>query len=167
MEATLYAKTREAVVEHLQENSAQFLGLQQNFQDSQNKIDFSLQMPGGLERRTEVKVDVQKQIVMVYSSVVGLQITGKETIKRLVRFMARANESLYFGNLEYNFETAETRYKTSQIFQGITEPKQSIRFLLQQHVDNFPRLAVALKSLSENPALDPVELGAQASAPPS
>ena len=159
MEGSLFTTTKELLLEHLRPIEPKFL-------DPECKAEFFV--PDQHGRKTEVKVDLQKQIVMVYSSIPNFQISGKEKIKRLVKFMAKVNEQLYFGNLEFNFETAETRYKTSQIFQGISDPRNSIRFLLQQHADNFPRLSTALKRLIEEPTLDPIVLAQEAVAnPPS
>ena len=133
MEPVLYATTKSIVTQ---------LHPDASFSLEQYKGEFNVR-----GRHTEVKVDVNKQIVMIYSSIPGFTVTGKDLVKKLVRFIARVNELLYFGNLEYNFETGEVRYKTSQIFQGVTSPDNSIRFLLDQHKDNFPQLANGLDEI--------------------
>lgn len=154
MEPTLFSATRSIVERTHPEASPIFF-------PEQYKGEFNL--PG---RHTEVKVDIQRHIVVIYSNVPELRVTGKENTKRLVRFMARVNELLYFGNLEYNFETGEVRYKTSQIFQGIASPDNSIRFLLEQHRENFPKLAEGLEELQRSSQIDPVVI-ANAKFPPT
>lgn len=154
MEPTLFSATR-SIVERMYPEASP------NFFPEQYKGEFNL-----AGRHTEVRVDVQKHIVVIYSNVPGFTITGKDPTKRLVRFMARVNEMLYFGNLEYNFETGEVRYKTSQIFQGIANPENSIRFLLEQHKENFPKLAEGLDELLRNTQADPVTI-ANAKFPPT
>ena len=154
MEPPLYTTTK-LMVERMHSDCSP------RFFPEQYKGEFNLE-----GRDTEVKVDVQKYIVMIYSSVPRLTISGKDQIKRLVKFMARVNELLYFGSLEYNFETAKVRYKTSQIFQGVTSPENSIRFLLEQHVENFPKLAEGLQELVRNQQADPMAI-ANAKFPPT
>jgi hypothetical protein len=146
MEPVLFTTTK-LMVERMHPDSSP------SFFPEQYKGEFNLE-----GRHTEVKVDVQKNIVMIYSSIPGLFVTGKDQIKRLVKFMARVNELLYFGSLEYNFETGTVRYKTSQIFQGVASPENSIRFLLEQHVENFPKLAEGLQDLVRNPQADPMSI---------
>ena len=111
-------------------------------------------------RHTLVKVDIHKQIVMIYSYLPDYYVTGKDPIKRLVKFIARINELLYIGNLEYNSESGEVRYKTSQIMLRIQDPSSIIQFLLEQHKNHFEKLARGLKEL-RNKASDPTMLANQ------
>ena len=61
---------------------------------------------------------MQRRLVIIYSDDPNLRVKVENKIKAL-RFLARANELLVFGNIEMNFEEYNFRFKTIQDFQGI------------------------------------------------
>ena len=111
-------------------------------------------------RHTEVIVNIQKEILVICSYIPGFSVTGKDKIVRLVKFMNKVNELLYTGNLEYNSNTSEVRYKTSQIMRRIQNPASVIQFLLEQHAENFSKLSEKLQMLQGDPQSDPAKLAA-------
>jgi len=142
----LYTTTREIVERTCSEGFPKFY-------DEQYKVEFDLE-----DRHSEVKVDINKQIVMIYSYILGYRVTGKDSIKRLLKYISKVNELLYTGNLEYNFESGEVRYKTSQLFLPSQDPANLIQFLLEQHKANFLKLAAGLKELTSSKEANPIDL---------
>jgi hypothetical protein len=147
MEGRLYITAKDIVERMFQEASPKFF-------DELYKGEFGFE-----GRHTEVFVNIQKEIFVIYSYIPGFSVTGKDPIRRLLKFMTKVNEFLYTGNLEYNFETGEVRYKTSQIMLRIQNPASVIQFLLEQHQENFSKLSEKLKMLID-PQSDPVKLAA-------
>lgn len=123
------------------------------FIDEQCKVEFDIE-----DRHVEVKVDISKQIVTMYSYISSLRFTGKDSIKQILKFISKVNELLYTGNLEYNFDSGEVRFKTSQLFLRSQDPTHLIEFLLEQHNANFLKLAAGMKKLASNKEINPVEL---------
>lgn len=92
-------------------------------------------------------IESKRNLVLIHSQ--GRYMIAKDdTVKKnCLKFMAKTNESLFFGNIEMNYDSGEFRFKTSQAFPGVRDARPVIAFMLEQQNINFTKLCEVLPRL--------------------
>ncbi|CAG9326249.1 unnamed protein product [Blepharisma stoltei] len=133
-------------------------GQPHEIRESETSCNIHLFLPGaqgaqGLTRK--ITIEPKRSLVTIYSQNRNTRALTEDQKKYSLMFISKANELISFGNIEMNYDSGEFRYKTSQAFPGVRDPKPIIGFMLEMHNNIFPKLCEILPKAMSNP--DPTE----------
>jgi hypothetical protein len=100
--------------------------------------------------RRQIKLDVGRSYLAVYTYDQQLRSERRENIDKLLQFVASINEGLSLTGLDYNLETTEFRYKSSQCFPKGVDFEPVLRFFYDLHDKHLPFLVHNIQNFLSN-----------------